>query len=163
MINDVIERFRYRFELWRHGKSEDYLGPLSRADSSQERDYVSFYTVDPKRAELLRESTVKSVGRFFGAYFGVIVLASQILLLIGRVIPSARFALGIVFVVFAGLWTLIIISGEIQLRKARKQYREQQATKSSNQAMQLTDGRSESNVSVHESAFRPAMPRFRQR
>src|ERR1700730_5609869 len=108
MMRDVIDRFRYRFDLWRRGQRDDYFGS-PHTGPAEEPDYISFYGDDPKRAELLRESTVKSVGRFFGAYFGVIVLASQILLFIGRFIPSARFALGIVFVLFAGFWTLIIV------------------------------------------------------
>jgi hypothetical protein len=36
---------------------------------------VSFYADRPKRAELFRESTVKSIGRLAGAYFRIIVIA----------------------------------------------------------------------------------------
>jgi hypothetical protein len=83
--------------------------------------------------------------------------------MIVRFIPSARFALAITFVMFSGLWTLITIMGEVRLRKARRQYRAQQATNSSNQALQLTAARRDDLVSIHESPFTPSIPRFRQR
>jgi hypothetical protein len=160
MIHDVIERVRYRFELWRRERREDSFW---RHAPELSRDRLSFFLDHPKRAELLTESTLKSVGRLAGTYFGIIVLASQICLLIAIFIPSARFALGVIFLLFTGLWTVVMVFSEIDLRETRKLYRDEQTTKSSNQAMQLTAGRSESEVSIHERAFRPAMPRPRQR
>ena len=162
MIRDVIERFSYRFRLWRREQLENYAISIPRADEDKP-DYLSFYVKHPKYIELVTESTLKSVGRLAGAYFGIIVLASQFCLMAGMVVPTLRFTLGVVFLTFAILWTFITIFGEFRLRKARKQYREQQKMKSSNRTMQLTVGRSDNHVSVHESAFRPAMPRPRQR
>lgn len=160
-MRDVIERFRYRFQLWRRERREDLFG-TPRSGLPEERDYVSHYS-DPKRAELLKESTLKSVGRLAGAYFGIIVIVAQLSLMISRFIPSARFALGVIFLVFAGFWTLVTIFFEIDLRKARKQYRQQQATKSSNQSIQLTAGRADDPVTIHEPPYTPSFPRFRQR
>jgi drug/metabolite transporter superfamily protein YnfA len=160
-MNELIDRFRYRFQLWRREQREVWFGPPG-SHGPDLGDYMPDYS-DAKRVVLLKESTVRSAGRSFLAYFGIIIIASQICLVMGRFIPSARFGLAITFLVFVGLWTLVSISFYIGLRKARRQYRQQQATKSSSQPIQLTAGHSESNVSVHESAFRPAMPRFRQR
>ena len=161
MMSELFDRFRYRFHLWRREQREDWFGPPG-SHGPDFRDYASDYS-DPKRIALLKESSIRSAGRSFLVFFGIIIIASQICLVLGRFIPSARFGLAIAFLVFFGLWTLLSISFHIGLHKARKHYRQQQATKSSNQPMQLTAGRSESDVSVHESAFRPAMPRFRQR
>jgi hypothetical protein len=161
MMRDIIERFRYRFELWRREHREEYFSPPCAG--SEEPDYVSFYADHPKRAELLRESTVKSIGRFAAAYFGIIVIAAQVCLVLGRLVPQARFVFGLICVVFAGLWTLITIMGEVRLRKARRQYRQQQATNSSNQALQLTAARRDEPVSIHEPPYTPSIPRLRQR
>jgi hypothetical protein len=160
MMRDIIERFSYRFDLWRRQRREDSFW---HEPSAEPRDRLSFFLDHPKRAELLTESTLKSLGRLAGAYFGIIVLASQICLVIVIFIPSARFVLGVIFLLFTALWTVVMTFSEIDLRETRKLYRQQQATKSSNQAMQLTAGRPEAQVSVHESAFRPAMPPPRQR
>ena len=161
MIRDVIDRFSYRFEFWRRERCEDLFG-TPRTRSAEEPDYISHFS-DPKRHVLLTESTFVSIGRAGAAYFGIIALFAYVCVLIVSFVPSLRFPIGIVFVVFVSLWSLMAIFFEIDLRKARKQYRQREATKSSNMAMQLTAGRSESNVSVHESAFRSAMPRRRQR
>ena len=65
MIRDVIERFRYRFQLWSREGSEDYFGRSS--DSPVEEDYVSYYT-DRDQITLLTESTMRMVGRTFRRY-----------------------------------------------------------------------------------------------
>jgi len=158
MIHDVVERFRYRFQLWRREQREDYLG-APRSGPPEEPDYVERFSKHP---ELVTESTFVSIGRRT-AFFCVIALAAYACLWIARLFPVLRFTAGVVFVVFVCLWILAAVLFEIDLHRARKQYREREAKKSSNQAMQLTAGRSESNVTIHESAFRPAMPRPRQR
>jgi hypothetical protein len=159
MIHDVIERFRYRFELWRREQGDEYFRTPS-SGPSEEPDYLSRFS--GKREELLRESTVKSIGRLAGAYAGIIVIAAQICLFIAPFIPSARFTLAVIFLVFAGLWTLVTIVFEIDLRKARKQYR-QMVTKSSNQPMQLTADRCDDQITIHDPPYTPSFPRFRQR
>jgi len=164
MISDLIERFSYRFDLWRRQLREDsfWRGPWPEL-SPERRDRLSFFLDHPKRAELLTEPTLKSVGSLVGAYFGIIVLASQICLLIARFIPSARFTLGVIFLVFTGLWTVVMIFSEIDLRKTRKLDREQQETESSNQSVELTAGRQDDQVSIHEPPFTSSIPPFRQR
>jgi len=161
MMSEFIERLRYRFQLWRREQREDYFGTAS-SEPPEERDYVSHYS-DPKRAVLLKESTIRSIGRSVGVFFGMIIIAAQICLVVGRFFPSARFTLAVVCLVFIGLWTLVSISIHIDLYKARRQYQQQQAIKSSNQTLQLTAARPDKSVSIHESAFTPHIPRFRQR
>ena len=156
-MRDVIERFQYRFELWRREWREDLFG-APRPESPQEVDYVSHFA-DPKHSILLTEPTLRSVGRSGVTYFGVIAIAAQILAVIASFIPLARFTLGIVFLVFVGIWSLVFSFVEIDLRKAREQYRKQQASKSTKQASTPTDA----GVSIHEPSFTPSIPRFRQR
>jgi hypothetical protein len=161
MIHDVIERFRYRFELWRREQREEYFG-VPGTKSVEEPDYLSRFS-DPKRAVLLHESNFSHIGRAGVAYFGIIAIAAQICFIIDSFIPSARFAVAIIFLVLAGLWTLLDAFFEIDLQKARKQYRQQQATKSSNQPLQLTAAGRDDQISVHEPPFTPSIPPPRQR
>src|SRR6266436_4922652 len=104
MMHDVLERFRYRFQLWHRERREDLLG-IPRTGTPEERDYLSDYS-DPKRAVLLTESTVRSICRSGVAYLGIIAIAAQICLFLARRFPSARSAIGIIFLVFVGFWTV---------------------------------------------------------
>ncbi len=158
MIRDVIDRFRYRFELWCREQRDDYLGP-PHTSPAEEPDYVSHFAKHP---QLVTESTFVSVGRR-SAFFSLVAFVAYICFCIARFFPALRVAVGAVFIVFFCIFTLGAIFFEIDLWRARKQYRERERKKSSNQAMQLTAGRPQRNVSVHESAFRPEMPRLRQR
>jgi hypothetical protein len=124
MISEICERFRYRFQLWWREQRQDYFGSSSAAPFAE--DYVSYYT-DRDRILMLKESTVRLVGRTIQAYFGPIIVVSWILLFIARRVPSARFGIGVGFLSFVGLWTFAMITENRRLRKARKQYREQQA------------------------------------
>ena len=158
MIRAVVDRFRYRFQLWRREQREDYFGP-PRSGPPEEHEYVEHFVKHP---QLVTESTFVSIGRR-SAFFSFAAFVAYICFWIGRFVPALRFPIAIVFVVFLCVFTVGAVLFEIDLRRARKQYRERERKKSSNQAMQLTAGRPEPHVSVHESAFRPAMPRFRQR
>ena len=158
MIRDVIERFRYRFELWRRQQRDDYFG-ASRTGSPEEPDYVERFSKHP---ELVTESTFVSIGRRV-AFFGIISIAAYVCFWVVRLFPTLRFAVGVVFVVFVCLWTLCGIFFEIDLHRARKQYREGEAKKSSNQPLQLTADRRDDPVSIHEPPYTPSFPPFRQR
>ena len=148
MIQDVIERFRYRFELWRRERQEDLLG-LPRNDPRSLRQYRAersaphrwFKQGDPKYQVILTESTPRFVIRIVGVYFAIIFIAAQLFRLIGGFIPEVRFGVGISLVVFIGLWTLLSISTTIDFCRRRKAQRE--ATTSSNKSLQPTAGRSD--------------------
>jgi hypothetical protein len=115
---------------------------------------------DPKYRTIVTESTVHSIGRSISVYFGIIIIATQISRMIGSFMPSARFDVAIVLLVFIGLWTLMSLFFHIDLYKARKQDRQQQATNSSNQPLQLTADRRDDPVSIHEPPYTPSFPRF---
>lgn len=161
MIHDVIERFRYRLDLWRREQREEYFGS-GGATSVEGPDYISRFS-NPKRAVLLHESTFSHIGRAGITYASFIAIAAQICFMIDLFTPSARFAVAIIFLFFASLWTLLNVFFEIDLQKARKQYRQQQATKSSNQPLQLTAARPDEPLSIHEPHITSSIPRFRQR
>ena len=136
MISDVIDRFRYRLQLWWRERPEDYAAP----EQPIEPDYVSRFSKHP---ELVRDSTFVSIGRriSYFSFLGIVAFAG---LVVGRVFPALRFAAGLGFVAVFCLLLLGVIPFEVALFRARKQYRANEAKKSSNQAMQRTAGRSAS-------------------
>ena len=138
-MRDIIERFRYRFQLWRREQREDLLGPPG-THLPDFFDHTSVYA-KPKYAVLLTESTPRAVVRSVGVYFGIIIIAAQICRFVTGFLPSARFVLSMGFLVFVGLWTLGMILSTVDLCKARKAHRDE-ATKSSNQLLQPTASRS---------------------
>jgi len=158
MIRDIIERFGYRFELWRREQREEHFGTPRTGPP----DYVSHYT-DRNRTVLLAESTSRSVGRSVWIYFGIIIVLTQLCRIVGGLFPSTRFGLAISLLVLVSFWTFGAILYHLDLYKARKQYRQQQATKSSNQSLQLTAARRDEPVSIHEPPITSTIPRCPQR
>jgi hypothetical protein len=153
MIRDVIERFRYRFDLWCRERREDsFWRPSTDRESASRWD-------DPKYRVLVTESTSRFLLRSFGTYFGLLIIAVQICRLVGAFIPSIRFPLSVFFVVLWCFWTIIDVLSTIDLYKARKVHREQ-LSKSS---LQLTAARQDDQVSIHEPPFTPGIPPFRKR
>src|SRR6266545_6505051 len=114
MMRDVIERFRYRFELWHRERREDLFG-VPRSDPRTFREYSAQQTTsrwnDPKYEVILTEPTWSSIGRGVGVYFGITIIAAQICWILAGFFPTARYPLAIVFVVFVCLWTLAVIIG----------------------------------------------------
>jgi hypothetical protein len=157
MMSGVIERFRYRFQLWLTEQREgSFWRPSTSAEASSRFD-------DPKYHAMLTESTVRSIGRSILVYFGIIIIGTQVVRIIGSFIPSARFGVAIALAIFVALWTLTSVFFHIDLYKARKQHRQQHAIESSNQPMQLTADRRDDQVSIHEPPYTSSFPRFRQR
>src|SRR3977135_2524076 len=101
MIRDVIDRFRYRFQLWRREQREEYFGP-PRTGPPEEQDYVEHFAKHP---HLVPESTFVSIGRR-SAFFSFAALVAYICFWIGRFFPVLRFTVGVVFIVFFCVWTL---------------------------------------------------------
>ena len=122
MMRGLIERFRYRFQLWRREQREDSfwrpeptvldLGPASKWN-------------DPKYRVLLTESTSKFVLRVFGLYFGGLMFSTAIARLILRLAPTAQFTALVVLLILVSFWSLFSVSSVINLRNKRKAYREQ--------------------------------------
>jgi hypothetical protein len=147
MVNDVLERFKYRFQLWRREQREDWIGPPG-THLPNLSDYANPESAhkwdDPKYKVLLTESTLKCLIRGVGVYFCIIIIAAQICRLIGVFIPIARFAMFLVFVVFFCLWTLVSVFGEISVWERRKRFR---AAQPSNHAtLRPTAGRCNKKV-----------------
>lgn len=87
--------------------------------------------------DVLRESTFKAIVRLVVIYLFVILILSLIYFILGGLLPSLRFALGVILVVIAGIWTVIMILGGLWFRDARRQDRQRrEAIKSSNQSME---------------------------
>ena len=144
-MREVIDRFRYRFQLWHRERREDLFG-MPRSDPRSLREYTDERSPskanDPSYRAVITESSSRFVIRSVGVYFGVIIILAQLgLLVLGR-FPSARSAMLIVFLVLVGFWTLGMILGTLDFCKKRKAYREE-ATRSSNQTLQPTAGRSD--------------------
>ena len=66
MIRDIIDRFSYRFALWRRQELTDYF-PGRNANLTD----VAKLAEDPKRRIVLIEPTVMLVARGFVTYFGI--------------------------------------------------------------------------------------------
>ncbi len=66
-MREIIERFRYRFQLWRREQREDLLGPPG-THLADFFDHTSVYA-QPKYAVLLTESTPRAVVRSVDVYF----------------------------------------------------------------------------------------------
>ena len=143
MMRELIERFRYRFQLWRREQREDSfwrpeptvldLGPASKWN-------------EPKYRVLLTEPTSKFVLRVFALYFGGLIFSTAIARLILRLAPTAQSTALVMLLVLASFWTLFSVSSAIHFRNLRKAYREQ-TTESSNKTLQPTPSRLVSSLS----------------
>jgi hypothetical protein len=135
-MSDLIERFRYRFKLWRQERHEDSFWrpgpPLADVDPSKWND--------PKYQLLLTEPTWKFVLRTLGVFSAGLMLSTTIARLIVRLAPTAQFTALVVLSALLCLWTLFSLSGAIGIRRRRKAFRDQ-ATQSSNQTLQPTASR----------------------
>jgi hypothetical protein len=145
MMGDVIERFRFRFQLWHRERREDLFG-MPGTDPRSLREYAVERSPDksndPTYRAVMIESTPRFVIRSVGVYFGVIIILAQLCRVVLGYFPSARSAVSIVFVVLVGFWTLGMISGTLDFCRRTKAYRDE-ATKSSNQSLQvLNQGKS---------------------
>jgi hypothetical protein len=139
MIRSVVERFRYRFELWRREQREaSFWRPGPRpVDLGEPKVWQ-----DPKYEILWTESTPSFIVREVGLYVGIILILANIGFLIDRIFPSARHAVSIAFLWLLGVWTFLSLLMAIDMVKKRKAYR-LKPWKSSNQPLQPTAGRSD--------------------
>jgi hypothetical protein len=158
-MHELIERFRYRFQLWWRDRREDYIGPPGTHLPNYFDD--SIYS-KPKYTVLVTESAPRAIVRSVSVYFSIIFIAAQLCRLLIAVIPATRDVISVIFLIFVTLWTLLMILSSVGLHKARKA-RRSVGTKSSNQTMQLTADRRGDPVSIHEPPYTPDFPRFRQR
>jgi hypothetical protein len=129
MMRELIERFRYRFQLWWREEREDFAGALHfDAPMADWREGAAGETVarwnDPKLREVIRESRSRFIFRGVGLYLVGIIGLSGARRLVGTFVPRARFAVSVAFIVLLCLWTLFMLAGAVDLVRARKRYRE---------------------------------------
>lgn len=118
-MRDIIERFRYRFELWQRERREDLLGvprtePLGHPPTKWD---------DPKYQAILTESTPKFVCRVLVVYVTMTLIAAQVGGLLARFVPSSRYPLLVALIIFVCGWTLLSIFVIFNLARARKRRR----------------------------------------
>ena|SRR6476646_4066248 len=133
MIHDVMERFRYRFELWRREQREgSFWRPSPRSVDLGEPAIWE----NPKYEILWTESTPSFIMREVSLYVGILLLFSTVGVLIDRFFPSARYAVRVAFLWLVGLWTFLSVRMAVDVAKKRKAFRARNA-KSSNQSLEL--------------------------
>jgi hypothetical protein len=125
MLQDVIERFRYRFELWRRERLADLRGadgkPVSRPYLEKEDPLESLAPAEVRA--VLTNSTSRFVIGLVVPYLSVLVILVVSLYLLGTFFPILHFACSIASVVLGVLWTLFCALGASEIYKKRKQYR----------------------------------------
>ena len=137
-MRELLERFRYRFELWRREQRDDWIGPpgthppdyraywreysrrFRREESATARPKI---WDDPKFRVMLTESTLNFVVREAGVYFVILALLTAVGSLIDRIFPAAYSVVSAVFIVLVCIWTLLDIVSVIEIAKRRKAYR----------------------------------------
>ena len=122
MIRDIIDRFSYRFELWRRQQPPDYFGVQRTAPA----DLGTKLAKDPKRRAVLTESTPMFIARGFGACFSVIGIVAIICRVFITFFPTARLGIIIGFITFACLWLSAAVVVSMNLRISRKRFREEE-------------------------------------
>ena len=125
MLEDVIERFRYRFELWRREQGADWKGPTAErvSASSEENPEDSWQSVPPEKRVILTDSTPRFVVRTLVPYLAVLVIVVLGCRLLGTFVPVLAYACSIAAIILAILWTLTIALGTTHLCKQRREYR----------------------------------------
>jgi len=128
MMSELSDRLRYRFQLWWREQRDDLVdGPdeYAAAAASARRKAASARWNDPKLRAVVTESTPKFIVRGIGLYLSGIIILLVLSQFIDRLIPAARSAVFVTFIVLACLWTLFMLSGAIDLVRARRRYREE--------------------------------------
>jgi len=149
-MSNFIERFRYRFQLWRREQREDWWSPPgTHLLPDAEDDPASPIGKLARRPESISTMLIRSIG----VYFCIIIILAQIGRLIGTFVPAARFAVFVVFAVLACLWTLMSFTFTISLYRAKKRL-QARGDKSSSQAMQPTAGQFEMQFMVERLLLR---------
>src|ERR1700686_949997 len=110
MLQDLIERFQYRFQLWWRGQREDSMGGGTWPDLSGEplvdKPEDSWRSGDPKHHVILTDSTPRFVLRMLVPYLAVLVILVVGFHLLGIFVPVLAYACSITAIVLAILWTL---------------------------------------------------------
>ena len=116
MIHELLERFRYRFELWRR-EQRDTGGTPQKRDTS--------HSDDPRNAAIITESTSRFVFRAAAVFFGgIAILAIFVYGLTASFWPSARHVADIIMLTLGAVWSLGIVLTALDIRIARRRHRD---------------------------------------
>ena len=127
-MRELVERLRYRFQLWWREEREDFAdalhfdAPIDGWREDAARKTVARWN-DPKLREVIREPTSRFIFRGVGLYLVGIIALSGIGRIIATFLPPARFAVSVSFIALLCLWTLFMLAGAVDLARARKRYR----------------------------------------
>jgi hypothetical protein len=114
MMREILERFRYRFELWRREQRQDSLGP---------RD-TSHYD-DPRNVAIITESRSRFAVRVAITFFGgVAIMGISIYGIMAVFWPAARHAADIIMVVVVAIWILGIGLTVLDMCIARRKHKD---------------------------------------
>jgi hypothetical protein len=113
MLQDVIERFRYRFELWRREQGADWKRPTGErvSASSEEKPEDSWQSIPPEKRVILTDSTSRFVVRTLVPYLAILVILVLGCRLLGTFVPLLAYACSIAAIILAILWTLTSVLG----------------------------------------------------
>ena len=125
MLQDLIERFRYRFALWRREQGADRKGPTGERvlASSEEKPEDSWQAITPEKRVILTDSTSRFVVRTLGPYLAILVILVLGCRLLGTFVPPLNSACSITAITLAILWTLTSLLGTTHICKQRREYR----------------------------------------
>jgi hypothetical protein len=125
MLQDVIERFRYRFELWRREQGADWKGLTGERVSapSEEKPENSWQSVPLEKRAILTDSTPQFVVRTLVPYLAILVILVLSCRLLGTFVPVLAYACSIAAIVLGTVWTLINVFGTTHICKQRREYR----------------------------------------
>ena len=125
MLQDVVERFRYRFELWRREQGADWKGPTGESVStfSEEKPEDSWQSIPPEKRVILTDSTSRFVVRTLVPYLAILVMLILGCRLLGTFVPILRYACSIAAIILGTLWTLTSVLGTTHVCKQRREYR----------------------------------------
>jgi hypothetical protein len=125
MLRDVIERFRYRFELWRRERREEWGGtrekPVPISDGGRDEDPCQ--SIPPQKRIILTDPTPRFVLRTLVPYLAILVILVLGCRLLGIFVPVLAYACSIAAIILAILWTLTTALGTTHICKQRREYR----------------------------------------
>jgi hypothetical protein len=125
MLQDMIERFSYRFELWRRERRTKWSGarekPVPISDEELRED--SWQSIPPQKRIILTDPTPRFVLRTLVPYLAIPVILVLGCRLLGTFVPVSAYACSIAAIVLAILWTLTTALGTMHICKQRREYR----------------------------------------
>ena len=123
MLQDVIERFRYRFKLWRSEILADLRGADGKPVSRPYLEKADDPWLAPDARVVLTNSTPRFVIGLVVPYLSVLVIVIVSCYLLGTFVPVLHYACGIASAVLGTLWTMFCALGASEVYKKRKQCR----------------------------------------